>query len=602
MSYSEQTRREKRDKDNSNPKDSRTTGSQKTPKTDVSKPLSSSNQKSGNLLGRLSRPEPSGSITKQAASSSRAEENDSPNLVGIEQELTAVTLTLTKEGSKTGKKNGLKLAETYEKTFSGLPVFKLETEGADRASLCIELIYGPLQMEEYNKKSLKDAKEKLLAQLLKKQNLKQALYEYNKNLKEGQERYKLEIDDATSEKYQISKAQKTSNTSTQTNVAIPYSKLGQIPQTGETGFEEMFGSRENIDKELYKKARQEAKIIKEKMNLISDDKYLQSLLTHIIFQEAKFIYHRIVKDKIKKDDKHHFHVMLKLSPEDAIVSILSEEENKALGEWLKEGEAQLKTSIDNTLKTLSSSRKFQIDIKSIKNQLEKAISARSKGAKKLEPVNTDEKESKALDESNNVIKDENDNDITIRHTHPRPTNRIPVYSQYDEHYMVVEQRSSQHTLNQGDVKDNFDAKSKLIAGVSTAKKFFINHTKGDGNCFFHAVYEAMHNQPSTPEHQETIRQRVRNQLENNEKIQKRLFGDPPDLQNIQRVIQTLNTGEWTQDYTIAYAAEALGLTIKVYNPDGSDYYTATPDTLPSSQTIEMTYTGNHFNSHTQKRL
>ncbi|WP_375509729.1 OTU domain-containing protein [uncultured Nostoc sp.] len=595
MSYLQQTK--KQDNNNSNPKDSRTTDSHKPPKKDGSKPLSLSNQKSGNLLERDS---------KQAASSSRAEENDSPNLVGIEQELTSVTLTLTKNGSEADKKNGVKLAETNEKAFSDFPVFKLETEGAERNSLCIELIYGPLKMEEYEKKALIDAKKKLFDQLGIRQTLRVALEKYNNQLQKGQERYRLILDPA-SDRYNVVPKKKSTNTNTQTNVAIPYSKLGKIPQRGETGFEEMFLPNE---RKFYQKARDEAKIIKQeidnKIDKIPNGKYLQSLLTHIIFQEAKFIQHRINKNEIEDKHKHHFHVMLKLSPEDAIISILSKEENEALGKWLKEGEAQLQKSIENTLKTLGNPRDFKKDIKikSIKNQLEKAIIARSKGAKKLKLINTDtnKKESEALDESNKVIKDENDNDITIGHTHPRPTNRISVYSQYDEHYMVVEQRSGSHMLNDGKVEDNFDSKSKLIAGVSTAKKFFINHTKGDGNCFFHAVYEAMHNQPSTTKGQEEIRQNVRNQLENNEKIQKHLFGDPPDLQSIQREIQTLNTGEWTQNHTIAYVAEALSLTIIIYNPDGSHRYTATPSTSTSSKTIEMTYTGDHFNSHTQKRL
>ena len=481
MGYSQQ-RLKNKDRDNSNPKDSQTTGSHKTSKTDLSKPSSFPNQ---NLLEGPSLSNPSDSTTKQPASSSRLEENDSPNRVGIEQELVSVTLTLiTGKSSPSDQKSGVKLAETYEKTFSDLPVFKLETEGGHRGPLCIELIYGPLQMKEYNEKSLKEAKEKLSEQLSKKQDLKEALYEYNKNLGKRQERYRLKIDDAASEKYRISKPSAKIITNKQTNVAIPYSNLGRIPQKGKTGFEEMFGIKEQSDKKLYEKAREEAEIIKKKMETIPNDKYLQSLLTHVIFQEAKFIYHRIDKEKISIEDKQHFHVMLKLSPEDAIVTILSKQENEALGKWLKEENGQLQKSIKNTLGTLSSSNNFQINVESIKNQLEKAISARSKGAEKLELVNTDEKKSKALDKSNDVIKDENDNDITIGHTHPRPTNRIPVYSHNDEHYMVVEQRSLKHMLNVDDVKDkkdNFDAKNKLIARVSsvpTAAKVAITPLEG----------------------------------------------------------------------------------------------------------------------------
>ncbi|MEH2274447.1 MAG: hypothetical protein V7K40_06455 [Nostoc sp.] len=77
----------------------------------------------------------------------------------------------------------------------------------------------------------------------------------------------------------------------------------------------------------------------------------------------------------------------------------------------------------------------------------------------------------------------------------------------------------------------------------------------------------------------------------------------PSPADITNVIASLGEREWTQDYTAGYAAEALNLTINIYNPDGSHYYTASP-TNPTSatQTIHMTYTGNHFNSHTRNRL
>lgn len=629
-SSQKQLKKKDKDKNNSNPKNSQKIDSHKTPKTDVTDSYNESNQKPLNLLGRLSPHEPLGSTTnptqkdrkedsdisarkklsgrstKQAASSSRSEENNSPNRVGMEQELASVRLKVAKDDKKTYEKNGIKLAQTEEQTFHDLPVFKLETEGADRGTICIELIYGPLEMKEYNEKALKDAKKKLLDQLKIKQNLNDALRKYNDGLKKEEKRYKLNFG-AVAEKYKIDKVSKETKINTQTNAAIPYSKLGQIPQEKETGFEKIFGlNDEKKDKLLYMKAREEAKIIKEQIATTSNDKHLQSVLTHIIFQEAKFIYDRINKKKISSENKHKFHVMLKLSPEDAIVSILSEQENEALGKWLKDEKAKhpLETSIKNTLESLKSGRRFEIKIDEIKQQLVPAIDARSKGAKKLEPVKKDTDKSKVLDEFNKAIVDEENNEMRIGHTHPRPTNRIPVYSHGNEHYMVVEQRSN-HMLNEGDISDNFNTKSKLIedlSRVSTDEKFFINETEGDGNCFFHAVYEAMYNKRSTINDQETIRERVRDKIQNNEEIQKFLFGNPPDQEDIQDFLKSLETGKWAENETVPYTAEALGVIINVYETDGSLRYRGTPSLSKSLETISMTYTGNHYNSHTPTKL
>ncbi|MBN3922198.1 hypothetical protein, partial [Nostoc sp. NMS4] len=133
---------------------------------------------------------------------------------------------------------------------------------------------------------------------------------------------------------------------------------------------------------------------------------------------------------------------------------------------------------------------------------------------------------------------------------------------------------------------------------------FINQTVGDGNCFFHAVHEAMHNIRSTQADQAKIRQTVIDQLQNNPRVRGHLFGENnPDLASIMQVVAGLGQGEWTKDYTVGYVAQALNLTIHIYNEDGSHRYTGNPtDTSTSDQTIHITYTGNHFNSHTQSPL
>jgi hypothetical protein len=133
---------------------------------------------------------------------------------------------------------------------------------------------------------------------------------------------------------------------------------------------------------------------------------------------------------------------------------------------------------------------------------------------------------------------------------------------------------------------------------------YINQTTGDGNCFFHAIHECLNNKPSTNSDQIAIRKTVANQLVHNPNVRGTLFGqENPDPERINAVVAELGEGAWTHDYTAGYAAEALNLTIHIYNLDGSHRYTAAPtNSSGSTQTIYMTYTGNHFNSHTQVPL
>ena len=86
--------------------------------------------------------------------------------------------------------------------------------------------------------------------------------------------------------------------------------------------------------------------------------------------------------------------MIKLSPEDAVVSILSEEENDVYENWLKTGEVALRKAVLMALSSdgkalfnpKSVEQRIEMSVSQLKNQLEKAIETRKKGAKNLSLV------------------------------------------------------------------------------------------------------------------------------------------------------------------------------------------------------------------------
>ena len=64
-----------------------------------------------------------------------------------------------------------------------------------------------------------------------------------------------------------------------------------------------------------------------------------SLLTQMMYQEAKYLLHAITRGEESTKDKHTFHVLLKMSPQDAILTILTNDEAVSLMVWLDETRA-----------------------------------------------------------------------------------------------------------------------------------------------------------------------------------------------------------------------------------------------------------------------
>jgi site-specific DNA-adenine methylase len=153
----------------------------------------------------------------------------------------------------------------------------------------------------------------------------------------------------------------------------------------------------------------------------------------------------------------------------------------------------------------------------------------------------------------------------------------------------------------GDSSMEVDDPDTASAITQDGRGLFVNQTMGDGNCFFHAIYECVYNMRSTQPDQATIRATVIDRLLNNPQVLQDVLG-VTNNERVAQEIDSLGEGEWTQDHTPGLVATVLGLTIVIYNPDGSPYATINPQGAPSHQTIYLTYTGDHFNSHTLQPL
>jgi hypothetical protein len=134
--------------------------------------------------------------------------------------------------------------------------------------------------------------------------------------------------------------------------------------------------------------------------------------------------------------------------------------------------------------------------------------------------------------------------------------------------------------------------------------WYVNNTLGAGNCFYHAIYEALHSQKSTVETQQVVRNTVVNAMLTNQQIQTHLFGAVPDLPALNRVInQIIQPGNWTENFTPSFVAESLNLEIVVMHSNGSAYYTAGPTQADgNTRRIYLCYNGAHYESITRQTL
>lgn len=354
---------------------------------------------------------------------------DNPRRMGKEIELTSLTLV------SGVKQNGVILAATTA-TELDLPVLKIETEGADRGTLSIELINGPLPVEEYTTTVYQNALKKLYAAFEKgtSKSFKDFIDQYNSSLDENEFRYKLTVSEAGAT-YKAKGGKTAKNV--QTNVAVPYAAIGNK----EAGIDKLFVGEKKDSTEFFSAARDHANTIADKIARGFPYHNLISLLTQIIYHDAMYGDLRLQKGKEKKEDKQKFHVMFKVSPEDGVFSILSDREILALYRWILATDGKdIITAVADLLKgTMGTDRKkFGSSAATISvSQLKIAAHERLLQGKQALGRVSDDKPTSTPELGG-----------SIRHSVPRPSNRIPVMQTPDgESHVVIEQRSSGHPLN-----------------------------------------------------------------------------------------------------------------------------------------------------------
>jgi hypothetical protein len=388
-----------------------------------------------------------------------------PNIAGLEIELADVVLNVPDDAVV---RNGLPLAETevtpvYPVTEAGPAVMRLEIEGMDRLNgkdrktkrqANVEIVYGPLATEDYTDDNLIQARKKLHAVLRgptgRGQTLKDLIDGYNNSLKGAENRYKM-VPTELSKKLTKGRAT-TTGTAMQTNVSTPYTKLS-TEVDGPGDFSEFFTEEE--DAPMFNEARKVAKKVAVGIDnnwinrhedagglRVGDE--MKSLLTHVLYQEAKYIKHRARtrRDRLRPEDKHLFHVMLKLSPQDVVMSILSDSDAKLLLAWLVDkGADTLAHAVKATFK-VTGSHAVPMDTEgatAIHKSLVDVLVARLLAGQQLLSDLTDRQSS--------VYSNDNRRVGAVTHVHPRPDNRRPITINNSRYYMVVEQRTKSHPLN-----------------------------------------------------------------------------------------------------------------------------------------------------------
>ncbi|WP_143087575.1 OTU domain-containing protein [Chitinophaga sp. YR627] len=136
------------------------------------------------------------------------------------------------------------------------------------------------------------------------------------------------------------------------------------------------------------------------------------------------------------------------------------------------------------------------------------------------------------------------------------------------------------------------------------REWTVNRTGGRGNCFYNGVFEGLYGTKATGDAQQLIRNRVVNVLLINQQVITHLFGVVPRVQDINAVVeQIIQEGNWTENFTPSFVAEALNLRIVVLRPNGTVYYVASPTVAgPQTYQIYLQYDGGHYNSITREAL
>lgn len=382
----------------------------------------------------------------QGAAGTRAQPKNlnNPMVVGLEMEMRNAVLKLEE-----GMVNGQQLARTPAETEVGLPVMKLVIEGMEPGDPAIELVYGPLPPQTYRSDALLEARKKLKTAIRKAGTIAQLIGDYNRSLRTADERtYRLVASPPPRSKKQTA----TPNFNTQTNVSAPYSKLGRTNTESAKDFGAFF--ERPTQRAVHARARTQAAALVTQITAnwttnhaaagpLSPGINLASMLTHLVNQEAMYVNHELSREHVGHDDKHAFHVLLKLSPQDAVMTILTDDDAKLLLAWLVDTHAgPLADAVVTTFQAFNSPRtSVTAEPEAIYKYMVDVLVARLLAGQQLLPAADDENRTSAVFGNARQVGE-------VTHVHPRPGNRVPITTGgAGRYFMVVEQRAAAHRVN-----------------------------------------------------------------------------------------------------------------------------------------------------------
>ncbi|SDH46362.1 protein of unknown function [Lentzea fradiae] len=366
-----------------------------------------------------------------------------PMVVGLEMEMRNAVLQF-----EDGMANGQELAHTTAVTEAGPPVLKLVIEGMEPGDPAIELVYGPLPPDDYRSPALTSARNKLKTAIRKAGTISQLLRDYNRSLQQGDEqRYRLVASRPPRSKKQTG----TPKFNTQTNVSTPYSKLGRTNAQPASDFGAFF--ERPTHRAVHARARTQAAALVTAITAnwttnhaaggpLNPGINLASMLTHLLYQEAMYVNHELSREQVGHDDKHFFHVLLKLSPQDAVMTILTDDDAKLLLAWLVDTHAgPLADSVMTTFGAFNSPRTtVAVDAGAIYRYLVDVLVARLLAGQQLLAAADDQNRTSPVFGNAQEVGE-------VTHVHPRPSNRVPITTGGRSYFMVVEQRAAAHEVN-----------------------------------------------------------------------------------------------------------------------------------------------------------
>lgn len=430
------------------------------------------------------------------AGRSQTEVIGNPQRVGLEIEL---TVDLHDEQKKAGEETaGLKNGDLLARSVAeerGWPVVKLEVEGSKRAKLpSIEVIYGPVPRSEYVGRIYSTARTKLVDAFRKPGKKQVALAgiidDYNNSLKGEEKRYALHTS-ATGRRLKAKVTGGVVNQTPQTNVSVPYAKVGAAPPPAEPagrgrggsarrgttsrgttadprggatgtrlGFADLFHSK--TQKATFEACRAAANGIDDAA--VRDRPDVISLLTHVMFQAAMFEIHLLDENKIE-DHKQHYDVILKVSPQDAVMGILDDAHAADLKAWLdRQGAEQTLKEGAGAAASKGGGRPRKVKDVGFAELRKAAAMRESHGRQQLRkraPGTED-------DHSSPVFDMQGDHADELRHFHPRASNRQPIdVDEHGVHHVVAEARRKDHLLNDPakDTPEGRRERAKLIEAL-----------------------------------------------------------------------------------------------------------------------------------------